>query len=393
MFNSQTQRHQLSALKLLGLQQSNTSQSSMVAAALAGTGNLSTAALLRSAQIPQIQSRPVRSAPIEQHSMSSDTILAALIGRQKLRQEAQLLSAQAPYVSQLDAAALFQATAQKGLSSLDAGSFSHSSVGNPLSDTAQHNAMVNEAFQRGKDEAILSLLRSGALKTSIFDNQTQPQHSVLSRIANAPPAFNQVPAVSRPAHQVSRSTANASENKNALETIGEKTIERRKKNAPYFDASSLADPDASTLANRRTRGGVTEPFPEKLHRLIHDAEMNGESDIISFFPHGRAFTIHHEERFCREIMPRYFKQSRFSSFQRQLNLYGFTRITNGSDARGYYHELFLKGRPALVIHMRRVGFPKPASSIPSTVKPCNPSVSPDFYSMTPIISGEKSEES
>lgn len=42
---------------------------------------------------------------------------------------------------------------------------------------------------------------------------------------------------------------------------------------------------------------------------------------------------------------RYFKQSKLTSFQRQLNLYGFQRIMSGDDRGGYFHELFLKGRP------------------------------------------------
>ena len=35
----------------------------------------------------------------------------------------------------------------------------------------------------------------------------------------------------------------------------------RKKSSPYVDASSLSDPNPADLARRRTRGGVTEPFP------------------------------------------------------------------------------------------------------------------------------------
>lgn len=134
------------------------------------------------------------------------------------------------------------------------------------------------------------------------------------------------------------------------------------------------------------RGGVTEPFPEKLHRMLKEIEDDGKDDIIGFFLHGRAFAIHDSERFIKEIMPKYFKQSRISSFQRQLNLYGFTRITSGPDAGGYYHELFLKGRPNLAVHMRRVGLPQGEDRRKMRAK--NMKSEPNFYAMGDVSTSD-----
>lgn len=158
----------------------------------------------------------------------------------------------------------------------------------------------------------------------------------------------------------------------------------RKKSSPYIDASAMADPPEFELARRRTRGGVTEPFPEKLHRMLLEIEKDGNGHIVSFFAHGRAFGIHDTDKFEEKIMPKYFKQSRLSSFQRQLNLYGFTRIVSGPDAGGYYHELFLKGRPALCTHMRRVGIPKGVDRRKVKTAVINKK-EPDFYAMRPSI--------
>ena len=111
--------------------------------------------------------------------------------------------------------------------------------------------------------------------------------------------------------------------------------------------------------SRRMRGGVIEPFPEKLHRLLIEVEQAGRSDVISFVANGRAFAIHKPDKFFKEIVPLYFRQSRLSSFKRQLNLYGFELINTGPARGGYYHELFVKDRPELCRRMRRVAVKVP----------------------------------
>lgn len=79
---------------------------------------------------------------------------------------------------------------------------------------------------------------------------------------------------------------------------------------------------------------------------------------------------------------RYFKQSIITSFQRQLNIYGFKRLTTGQDASGYYHEYFLRGCPDLCrkIEARRIKG--------TAVKPIpSPQTEPNFYVMqyTPAL--------
>jgi len=110
----------------------------------------------------------------------------------------------------------------------------------------------------------------------------------------------------------------------------------------------LVGPTSSTSNKHKKhkkgpRVGVKDPFPTKLHSLL---EENLFEDIISWQPHGRCFVVHKPDRFVKEVIPKYFKQSKLESFRRQLNAYGFTRLIGPGnlDEGGYYHELFLRGR-------------------------------------------------
>ena len=115
--------------------------------------------------------------------------------------------------------------------------------------------------------------------------------------------------------------------------------------------------------------------------MLTDADNDETfSRIVSWQPHGRAFAVHDKDRFIGEIMPRYFKQSRFSSFLRQLNLYNFVRIKrDNGDKGGYYHELCLRGRSELCALIERTG--KEGSS-KWYYSP--PHLEPDFFRMPSV---------
>ena len=50
-------------------------------------------------------------------------------------------------------------------------------------------------------------------------------------------------------------------------------------------------------------------------------------------------------------MRKYFFNTKFTSFKRQLNIYDFKRITHGVDSCSYYREMFLRGKPLLAMKM------------------------------------------
>lgn len=120
-------------------------------------------------------------------------------------------------------------------------------------------------------------------------------------------------------------------------------------------------------------------FPLKLHMLLNEMIRRGQDDVISWRPHGRAFYIRNNDFFVRKILPKYFKKCKASSFFRQLNLYGFERITTGFDTGAYYNEYFLRGKLFLarnIVRTKVKGTKIRAASSPQD--------EPDFYSMSPL---------
>ena len=150
------------------------------------------------------------------------------------------------------------------------------------------------------------------------------------------------------------------------------------------DIDSDLSPMESKPSKRKTatgpRGGVYEPFPLKLHRMLATVEEAGLTSAVSWKSHGRAFQVNHVNQFVQSILPKFFRQTKLTSFQRQLNLYGFRRIIHGTDSGAYYHELFLRGKPFLCRAMIRTKV-KGKSRLRAADLAAS---EPDFYKMKPL---------
>jgi len=133
------------------------------------------------------------------------------------------------------------------------------------------------------------------------------------------------------------------------------------------------------------RGGVTTPFPLKLHEMLDSVVAEGLEHIVSWQPHGRCFVVHKPQEFI-ELLPKYFKLSKLASFQRQLNLYGFQRLTRGRDRGGYYHELFLREKVFLSHNIQRIKVKGTGVRARS-----NPDQEPEFWSMSWVNANPKED--
>ncbi|KAJ7746802.1 HSF-type DNA-binding-domain-containing protein [Mycena maculata] len=113
---------------------------------------------------------------------------------------------------------------------------------------------------------------------------------------------------------------------------------------------------------------ATNNFVTKLYQMITDAKS---SHFISWTELGTSFVVSNVGEFSRSILGSHFKHNNFSSFVRQLNMYGFHKInrtpraqrtTSDAQTWEFSHHKFLRGRPDLLDEIKRKALePDPAS--------------------------------
>lgn len=102
-------------------------------------------------------------------------------------------------------------------------------------------------------------------------------------------------------------------------------------------------------------------FLQKTYHMIDSCDP----DIATWSEDGQTFVVKDPTIFAKEVIPQFFKHNNFSSFVRQLNFYGFRKIKNepiklskggdGPDSKywRFRHEFFLRGRPDLLIDIKK----------------------------------------
>ncbi|XP_023037698.1 heat shock factor protein isoform X2 [Drosophila willistoni] len=105
-------------------------------------------------------------------------------------------------------------------------------------------------------------------------------------------------------------------------------------------------------------GGGVPAFLAKLWRLVDDAETD---NLICWNKDGSSFIIQNQAQFARDLLPLNYKHNNMASFIRQLNMYGFHKITsieNGGlrfdrDEIEFSHPCFKRNFPYLLDHIKR----------------------------------------
>lgn len=115
----------------------------------------------------------------------------------------------------------------------------------------------------------------------------------------------------------------------------------------------------STLSYPRTgKRGVPQQFARRLYEMLQSeaklALTSPEKNaLISWSESGFAFRILDVDGFTSSVLPKHFRTKKFSSFQRNLNLYGFTKVRRGPDTDMYAHQSFIRGKPELLLNLRK----------------------------------------
>mmetsp|Transcript_11758 Transcript_11758/g.14625 ORF Transcript_11758/g.14625 Transcript_11758/m.14625 type:complete len:338 (+) Transcript_11758:105-1118(+) len=113
-------------------------------------------------------------------------------------------------------------------------------------------------------------------------------------------------------------------------------------------AKVSAKSSLETAENQSNEDEIPMTFPQKLIDILSNDD---HSDIISWVNNGRCFAIYQKKRFANEVLPRYFRQSKFTSFTRKMSRWGFIRIKRGPAVGAYYHKLFQRDSPHLCRQM------------------------------------------
>ncbi|SAM02348.1 hypothetical protein [Absidia glauca] len=142
---------------------------------------------------------------------------------------------------------------------------------------------------------------------------------------------------------------------------------------PLYETSSVSSspPNSSTTSSYYSNPLLTvqtpppskatsaNTFVHKLYNMVLDDQFQ---HLISWSYTGASFIVCNIMEFSRDVLPKHFKHNNFSSFVRQLNMYGFHKVNKSPRGHRtlaenqiweFSHQKFLRGRPDLLDDIKR----------------------------------------
>ncbi|KAI9299616.1 HSF-type DNA-binding-domain-containing protein, partial [Cunninghamella echinulata] len=103
----------------------------------------------------------------------------------------------------------------------------------------------------------------------------------------------------------------------------------------------------------------TNTFVHKLFNMVIDDQFQ---HLIAWSYTGSSFIVCNIMEFSKDVLPKHFKHNNFSSFVRQLNMYGFHKVNKSPRGHRtlaenqiweFSHQKFLRNRPDLLDDIKR----------------------------------------
>ncbi|KAJ7576817.1 hypothetical protein C8J56DRAFT_836719 [Mycena floridula] len=107
--------------------------------------------------------------------------------------------------------------------------------------------------------------------------------------------------------------------------------------------------------------GKVAQFVQKLYKIVDDSATN---DVICWSTSGNSLIILDHDKLAKEQLGAWFKHNNFTSFVRQLNMYGFHKVPqlqqgvmrpsdSASEVYEFTHDLFRRGHPELLSGIKK----------------------------------------
>ncbi|KAG9019109.1 Heat shock factor protein 2 [Tulasnella sp. 427] len=141
------------------------------------------------------------------------------------------------------------------------------------------------------------------------------------------------------------------------------------------EVSDLGDPEPEASSDNEVSD---KAFIHKLYQMVNDSKLT----VIYWSEDGGTIIIDDIERFQREALNKHFNRIKFTSFQRQLNGYGFKKIGRNKANGSWIHteKKFHRDYPNLAAAIKRK---RPTAHATPTQKPPNNVPPPDPISHLP----------
>ncbi|KAI8093045.1 HSF-type DNA-binding-domain-containing protein [Halteromyces radiatus] len=115
----------------------------------------------------------------------------------------------------------------------------------------------------------------------------------------------------------------------------------------------------SSSSNNNNKPAYTNTFVHKLFNMVIDEQYQ---HLISWSYTSTSFIVCNIMEFSKDVLPKHFKHSNFSSFVRQLNMYGFHKVNKSPRGHRtlaenqiweFSHSKFIRNRPDLLEEIKR----------------------------------------